>query len=119
MNERIRLKGCIFCSIIAGNLPSKKVLEDELIYAFYDKNPQAPVHILIIPKKHCNSLNESNEEDISLLGHMLAKAKEIANLKKLDTGYRIVINTGPNAGQTVYHLHLHLLGGRLFGWPPG
>lgn len=113
------MKDCIFCSIVSGEVPSKKVMEDELIYAFHDKYPQAPVHILIIPKKHFKSLNECNDEDISLLGHMLAKAKEIANLKKLEPGYRIVINTGPHAGQTVYHLHLHLLGGRFFDWPPG
>ncbi len=110
---------CIFCSIVSGKVPSRKVMEDELIYAFHDINPQAPIHILIIPKKHFNSLEDFNEENIFLLGHMLAKAKEIAHSEGLLNGYRIVINTGSNAGQTIYHFHLHLLGGRIFYWPPG
>ncbi len=110
---------CIFCSIIFGDLPSKKVFEDEFIYAFHDKNPQAPIHILIVPKKHFNSLNDCNENDKFILGHTLEKAKEIAKNLGLKNGYRIVINTGPNAGQTVFHLHIHLLGGRFFSWPPG
>jgi len=113
------LRDCIFCSIISRELPSKKVFEDEFIYAFYDKNPQAPIHILIVPKKHLNSLNDCNENDKFILGHMLVKAKEIAEEQGLKNGYRIVINTGSNAGQTVFHLHIHLLGGRFFTWPPG
>ncbi len=113
------MKDCIFCSIVSGELPSRKVMEDDLIYAFHDKNPQAPTHILIIPKKHYESLNDCSEKDRSLLGYMLERAKEIAHSTGLKNGYRIVINTGYLAGQTVYHLHIHLLGGRLFHWPPG
>lgn len=113
------MKDCIFCLIVSGRMPSRKVMEDELIYAFHDIKPQAPVHILVIPKKHFKSLEEFGEENASFLGHMLAKAKEIAHSEGLLKGYRIVINTGPNAGQTVDHFHLHLLGGRVFYWPPG
>lgn len=94
-------------------------MEDDLVYAFHDINPQAPVHILIIPKKHFKSLNEFDNENIHLLGYMLAKAKEIAHSEGLDNDYRIVINTGSYAGQTVFHFHIHLLGGRIFYWPPG
>lgn len=113
------MKNCIFCSIVSGRMPSRKVMEDELIYAFHDIKPQAPVHILVIPKRHFESLEEFTEENTYLLGHMLAKAKEIARSEGLLKGYRIVINTGPDAGQTVAHFHLHLLGGRVFYWPPG
>lgn len=113
------MKNCIFCSIVSGEHPSRKVMEDDLIYAFHDINPQAPVHILIIPKKHFKSLNDFEEENIDLLGHMLVKAKEIAHSEGLTNGYRIVINTGSHAGQTVFHFHIHLLGGRIFYWPPG
>lgn len=113
------MKDCIFCLIISGKMQSRKVMEDELIYAFHDIKSQAPVHILVIPKKHFKSLEEFNKENVPLLGHMLIKAKEIAHSEGLLDGYRIVINTGPNAGQTVNHFHLHLLGGRIFHWPPG
>ncbi len=113
------MKNCIFCQIIKGEKPAKKILEDEFIFAFEDINPQAPLHFLVVPKKHLSSLNTSNEEDILLLGHMLYKTKEIAISKGLGNGYRIVINTGAMAGQSIFHLHFHLLGGRAMGWPPG
>ncbi len=113
------MKNCIFCQIIRGEKPAKKILEDDLIFAFEDINPQAPSHFLVVPKKHLSSLNNSNEEDILLLGHMLYKTKEIAISKGLGNGYRIVINTCAIAGQSIFHLHFHLLGGRTMSWPPG
>ena len=111
---------CIFCKIIKKEMPAKIVAEDELSLAFEDINPQAPVHILIIPKKHYSSLIDIPEEERSLLGHLIIKAREIAKEKGLEkTGYRLVLNTGKDAGQAVFHIHLHLLGGREMSWPPG
>lgn len=111
---------CLFCKIIKGEIPSSKVYEDDRIYCFRDITPQAPTHILIIPKKHIESLNAINEEDKELIGYIFAKAKEIAISSGLESnGYRIVMNCGKDGGQTVPHLHFHLLGGREFGWPPG
>ncbi|MGQ9619143.1 MAG: histidine triad nucleotide-binding protein [Candidatus Aminicenantia bacterium] len=113
------MKDCVFCEITRGKRTAKKIIEDHLIYAFEDINPQAPIHILIVPKKHLESLNDALEEDTALLGHILLMAKEIAELKGIKNGYRIVANTGAKAGQSIYHLHFHLLGGRYFSWPPG
>jgi len=110
---------CLFCKIIAGTIPSSKVYEDEDSYAFGDINPQAPTHVLIVPRKHIASLDHAKPEDINALGHLHAVAAEIARRKGLSNGYRTVINTGEDAGQTVDHLHVHLLGGRAFLWPPG
>ena len=111
---------CIFCRIIARSLPGKIVFEDDEILAFEDKHPQAPIHILIIPRKHMTSLNDASAEDVLLLGRLFVVATQLARERGLDSqGYRTVINTGSRAGQTVYHLHVHLLGGRLFRWPPG
>jgi len=111
---------CIFCKIIKKEMPAKIVAEDEFSLAFEDINPQAPVHILIIPKKHYSSLIDIPEEERSLLGHLMIKAREIAKEKGLEkTGYRLVLNTGKDAGQAVFHIHLHLLGGREMSWPPG
>jgi len=110
---------CIFCKIAAKEIPSKAAYEDELVYAFYDLEPQAPVHILLIPKKHLSSLNDAKEEDQALLGHMLLVVKKLAKSLELDKGYRLVINTGDDGGQTVKHLHMHLLGKRSMNWPPG
>lgn len=110
---------CIFCKIIAGTIPSKKLYEDDLVYAFADIDPKAPVHLLIVPKKHIPSLAETDAADIALLGHLNAVAKRLAAEKQLSGGYRTVINTGPDGGQTVSHLHVHLLGGRPMHWPPG
>lgn len=109
---------CIFCKIVAGDIPSDKVYEDELVYAFRDINPAAPVHILIIPKDHRSRVTEYGEPDEQLLGHLITSANKIAAGQNLTT-FRTVINCGEDAGQTVWHLHLHLLGGRSFGWPPG
>ncbi|MFQ6082893.1 MAG: histidine triad nucleotide-binding protein [Candidatus Aminicenantia bacterium] len=114
------MEDCLFCKIVNKQLPSKIVLEDELSIAFEDINPQTPIHILIIPKTHYSSLNEIPEDEKSLLGHLIIKAKEIASQKGIDEkGYRLVLNTGKESGQAVFHIHLHLLGGRPMGWPPG
>lgn len=110
---------CIFCRIVAGEIPSKKVKEDEHILAFHDIDPKAPTHILLIPKKHIASLAHASGADHAVLGHLLVKAAEIAREQGLSKGYRVVISTGPEGGQTVDHLHVHLMGGRQMHWPPG
>jgi histidine triad (HIT) family protein len=110
---------CLFCKIVAGDIPAKRVYEDELSIAFADINPQAPVHLLVIPKEHIQSIAQATAEHGALLGHLLSTAATLAQAQHLDRGYRIVINTGDDGGQTVAHLHLHLLGGRHMSWPPG
>jgi len=110
---------CLFCKIASGAIPVTRLYEDDEIVAFPDINPQAPTHILIIPKQHFGSLAHTGAEDSALLGHLLMAASRIAEQQNLAKGYRVVINTGPDGGQTVDHLHLHLLGGRHMGWPPG
>jgi len=111
---------CLFCRIIAGEIPSNKVYEDDQAFAFRDINPQAPTHVLIIPKKHIASLNDASQDDQALLGHLTLVASKLANqLGAAGRGYRTVINTGAGAGQSVWHIHVHLLGGRELGWPPG
>ena len=111
---------CIFCRIVERSLPARIVFEDEEIVAFEDTHPQAPVHTLIVPRRHLASLKDATAEDAALLGRMLSVATQLARERGLETrGYRTVINTGSGAGQTVFHLHLHLLGGRVFHWPPG
>lgn len=110
---------CLFCKIIEGSIPSTAVYQDDRAYAFADINPQAPVHVLIAPKEHLMSLAEAGEEHPALLGHLLWVAAGIARSKGLGKGYRVVINTGEDGGQTVDHLHVHLLGGRALSWPPG
>jgi histidine triad (HIT) family protein len=110
---------CLFCKIIKGTIPANRVYEDERCIGFPDINPQAPTHILVIPKQHIVSHAEMLEEDAVLMGHMMAAAATIARDHKLDRGYRIVMNTGSDGGQTVSHVHLHLLGGRPMSWPPG
>lgn len=110
---------CIFCKIAAGEIPSTKVYEDESVVAFNDLDPQAPVHVLIIPKEHITSAAEINEENSSVVAHIFEVAAKIAKEKGLDDGYRIVNNCGESAGQSVKHLHFHLMGGRDFGWPAG
>jgi histidine triad (HIT) family protein len=107
---------CLFCRIVAGEIPAKRVFEDEVCLAFADIGPQAPVHLLVVPKAHHASLEGV---DAGLLGHLLAVAAGIAAEQGLAKGYRVVVNTGPDGGQTVKHLHLHVLGGRHMGWPPG
>ncbi len=103
---------CLFCKIIAGEIPSKKVYEDENIYAFYDINPQAPVHVLVIPKTHIESLDGINLSNAQVVSDIFSKIPEIASLLGLENGYRVVSNCGPDACQTVKHLHFHIIGGR-------
>ncbi|MGB9145320.1 MAG: histidine triad nucleotide-binding protein [Acidobacteriaceae bacterium] len=110
---------CIFCRIVAGEIPSKKVHEDEWVFAFHDIDPKAPTHILVIPRKHVASLAHAEAADEAVLGRLLAATARIAQDQGLSRGYRVVISTGPQGGQTVDHLHVHLLGGRQMHWPPG
>ena len=110
---------CLFCKIAAGTIPVDRIYEDDLVLVFPDINPQAPQHLLIIPKQHLTSTKEALSEHTPMLGHLLATAAQVAANRGLATGYRLVINTGPDGGQTVAHLHLHLLGGRPMHWPPG
>ena len=110
---------CLFCKIASGEIPSAAVYQDERAYAFADINPKAPVHVLIVPREHIASLAESTPQQNALLGHLMSVAAEIARSKGLAKGYRVVVNTGEDGGQTVDHLHLHLMGGRQMTWPPG
>jgi histidine triad (HIT) family protein len=110
---------CLFCKIVDRSVPSTAIYEDELCYAFADIHPQAPVHVLVAPRAHIGSLAETGRDDRALLGHLLWAASEIARAKGLAKGYRVAINTGEDGGQTVDHLHVHLLGGRALAWPPG
>jgi histidine triad (HIT) family protein len=113
------VSSCLFCQIAANTIPVTRLYETDHILAFPDINPQAPTHILIIPRQHITSLADTTASDAPLLGELLAAAVEVAKQQKLTRGYRTVINTGPDGGQTVEHLHLHLLGGRHMAWPPG
>jgi histidine triad (HIT) family protein len=111
---------CLFCRIAAGEIPARKVYEDDDVYAFHDINPQAPTHILIVPRKHIPTLDDIEGADYGIVATVFARAVQIARDLQLDgDGYRIVANNGAAAGQTVFHIHFHLLGGRTFGWPPG
>ena len=110
---------CLFCKIIAKELPAKIVYEDPACLAFHDINPQAPVHVLVIPRKHFASAGETEEADEQVLGHLHRVAAQLARELGLTAGHRVVMNTGAAAGQSVFHVHLHLLGGRSFRWPPG
>jgi histidine triad (HIT) family protein len=110
---------CIFCRIVAGEIPSKKVHEDEHTFAFEDLDPQAPTHVLVIPKKHIRGLKEATSEQAEIVGRCHLAAAEIARKRGIEDGYRTVLNVGPGAGQSVFHLHVHLIGGRSLGWPPG
>ncbi len=111
---------CLFCRIIAGEVPSTRVYSDDHVYAFHDINPAAPSHILVIPRKHLGSVYDAGAEDEALMGKLLLAANRIAAEQGLgETGFRYVINTGDEGGQTVHHLHLHILGGRQMSWPPG
>jgi len=111
---------CIFCKIIAGTLPARLIYEDETIVAVDDLYPKAPQHKLIIPRKHLATLNDVTEEDKQLLGHMMYVAQKLAQKFGIaDSGYRVLMNCNNDGGQEVFHLHLHLMGGRLLRWPPG
>ena len=111
---------CIFCKIVNGDIPATKVYEDEDVLAFRDLNPQAPVHVLVIPRKHIATANDLQPDDAALVGKMYLAAQQIARDEGIsESGYRTVINCNAEAGQTVFHIHLHLLGGRPMGWPSG
>lgn len=111
---------CLFCRIAAGDIPSQQVYSDDHVYAFHDINPAAPTHILVIPRKHLSSICAAGQDDEALMGKLLLAGQRIAREQGLaDDGFRLVINTGDQGGQTVYHIHLHILGGRQMSWPPG
>lgn len=113
-------QNCLFCKIIVKKIPANIIHDDELATAFHDVNPQAPTHILIVPKKHIPDIHSMSPDDRTLIGHLFMTARRIAEQNGLDkSGYRLVINNGAAAGQTVFHIHLHLLSGRKFVWPPG
>lgn len=113
------MNDCLFCKIIEGKIPSKKVFEDDRVFAFEDINPQAPTHVLIIPKKHIVGLKEAETGDAEVLGYMQLVAARLGRQRGIEAGYRTVYNVGPDAGQSVFHIHLHLIGGRKLSWPPG
>jgi histidine triad (HIT) family protein len=111
---------CLFCRIVAGEIPADVVYKDERCLAFRDTNPQSPVHVLVVPRDHLDSLDDAAQRDEAMLGHLLRVAARVANEQGLsESGYRTVINTGAGAGQSVSHLHVHVLGGRQLNWPPG
>lgn len=110
---------CVFCRIAAGEEQARIIYQDEDVTAFHDRNPQAPTHVLIIPNEHIESVRDVEEEDRDLLGKLFMVARRVAQNEGLTAGYRLVVNTGSQAGQSVHHLHMHLLGGRTMGWPPG
>ncbi len=114
------MKECLFCKIASKELPAEFVWEDEQVIAIKDVNPVAPTHILLIPKKHISSINAATNDDLELIGHMQIIAAQVAKkLKIAESGYRLVNNCGEQGGQTVNHIHYHLLGGRHMSWPPG
>ena len=110
---------CLFCKIVAGDIPANKLYEDEHVVAFHDISPQAPVHFLVIPKKHISTLNDITEDDRFLAGHILYTAQRLAKEQGCEEGFRVDMNPNKNGGQTVYHIHLHVLGQRQLEWPPG
>ena len=113
------MSNCIFCEVVSQNLSADIVEESDHAIAFRDISPQAPTHVLVIPKKHISSLDKASEQDCQLLGELLLMANRVAASQNLDSNYRIVINNGSKAGQSVFHIHLHVLGGRPMHWPPG
>ena len=110
---------CVFCKIVSGEIPSKKAYEDDKVLAVFDLEPQAPVHILIVPKEHIESVDRVNSQNSQIIGYIFEIAAKLAKEFGLSKGYRIVANCGEDGGQTVGHLHFHLLGGRFMQWPPG
>jgi len=113
------MSDCLFCKIIAGQIPSKSVYEDDRVFAFEDIQPQAPTHVLIVPKKHIRGLKEAEAGDAEVVGRCHLAAAKIAKDRGIEDGYRTVLNVGPGSGQSVFHMHVHLLGGRRLSWPPG
>ena len=114
------MSSCLFCRVVAGEIPSKRVYEDDQLLAFEDIKPEAPLHVLIVPKQHIASLNDVREGDDTLIGALLRRAAIIAKERGYDaSGFRAVVNTNSDAGQSVFHIHVHVLGGRALAWPPG
>ena len=111
--------GCLFCKIVKKEIPSTVVLENAHVLAFKDLHPAAPTHVLVIPKEHLTGIHDATEKDATMLGHLMVAGRDVAEQLGLGNGYRLVINNGPDAGQSVHHLHLHVLGGRPMAWPPG
>lgn len=112
------MSDCIFCRIVEGEIPSKKVFEDDRIFAFEDISPKAPTHVIVVPREHISRLSDASPADEALLGALASRAAAIARDRGL-SDFRVVVNNGEGAGQSVFHLHFHLLGGRAMGWPPG
>jgi histidine triad (HIT) family protein len=111
---------CLFCEIVAGRIPAKVAYQDDDVLAFHDINPQGPVHVLVVPKRHVTSLMELVPGDDEMVGHLVRKARDLAATLGLgERGFRLVFNCGEDAGYSVYHIHLHLVGGRTLAWPPG
>lgn len=115
----MQTSSCIFCRIVEKKSPARIVYEDTEFIAFEDINPQAPVHVLLVPRRHVSSVLELSERDINAVGNMYLAAAKIARQKNIENGFRMVVNSGVGGGQTVWHLHFHLMGGRRFTWPPG
>ena len=113
------MNDCIFCRIVRGESPANIVYQDEDVTAFRDLHPQAPVHILIVPNRHVAGVAQVEQKEAALLGKLFVVARRLAEQEGIAAGYRLVVNNGPQAGQSVFHLHVHLLGGRQFSWPPG
>jgi histidine triad (HIT) family protein len=113
------MSDCLFCKIIAGEVPSKKVYEDEQVFAFEDVKPAAPTHVLIVPKRHFAGLDTASASDAEIIGYCHLIAAKLGRERNIEDGYRTVLNVGPRSGQSVFHLHLHLIGGRDLKWPPG
>ena len=113
------MSDCLFCKIIAGEIPSKKVYEDDRVFAFEDIQPAAPTHVLIVPKRHFAGLKEAEASDAEIIGYCNLVAAKLGRERNIEDGYRTVLNVGPRSGQSVFHLHLHLIGGRDLKWPPG
>lgn len=113
------MSDCLFCKIIAGDIPADKIYEDDDVFAFRDISPQAPTHFLVIPKKHISDLDALDAQDDGLVGKIIRVGAELAEKEGLESGCRVVFNNGPDAGQVVFHIHLHVLGGRQLNWPPG
>src|SRR5690606_22233860 len=114
-----KVMDCLFCKIVAGDIPARKLYEDEHVVAFHDIAPQAPVHFLVIPKKHIGMLTDLTADDTFLAGHILYTAQRLAKEQGCDDGFRVTMNTNEMGGQTVYHIHMHVLGQRQMSWPPG
>ncbi len=113
------MRNCAFCRIARGEESARVIYQDDDVTAFHDRNPQAPTHVLIIPNEHIENVNHATDEDVDLLGKLFVVARKIAEQESVTEGYRLVVNTGAQAGQSVFHLHVHLLGGRRLSWPPG